>query len=169
MSWFVHKIAYDETRRHKIDRGYFEIVDGPLTGAEWGDKVKLENAYSGWHYYTIQPDDEIIESDWDTVERQYYLDKQDAEYGWIAPDGTFYGCEYEDHAHCIYAISNMYETQAEEAGWIKIYRDAIMASWHPEHTNVFDGYYYIDANVKMTSEQKKTLYQRGFKIENFYT
>lgn len=160
--WFVHKRRMQDG--HYADNGgVWEIMDSP-TGVEWGDMVRIENAYGGWHFYTISPDDEIFESDWDTVERNYYMSKTNAEYGWIAPDGTWYGCEYEDHAHCIYAVSGLYESQAEQQGWIKIYRDPVMATWHPERTNEFDGCYWIVDSEKMTEAQKHTLHIRGFKF-----
>lgn len=163
--WFVRKQKRNSEGKIVANGGVWEIVDEP-TGVEYGDLCRVENAYGGWHYYTITKEDEIFESDWDTVEKEYYRAYTDAEYGWIAPDGTFYGCDYEDHAHCIYAVSNMYESNAEQAGWIKIYRDSTMALYHPERTNDFDSCYWICDSEIMTPEQKKTLYERGFKIES---
>jgi len=164
--WFVRKRKRNAAGEIIDNGGVWEITDEP-TGVEWGDMCRIENAYGGWHYYTITKEDEIFESDWDTVEREQYQSYTDAEYGWIAPDGTFYGCNYEDHAHCIYAVSGMYESNAERAGWIKIYRDPTMVRYHPERTNEFDGCYWIVDSEMMTVEQKKTLYKRGFKIETY--
>ena len=165
--WFVHKRKRNAAGEIIDNGGIWEIIDEP-TGVEWGEVCRVENAYGGWHYYTITKEDEIFESDWDTVEREQYQSYTDAEYGWIAPDGTFYGCNYEDHAHCIYAVSGMYESMAERAGWIKIYRDPTMARYHPERTNEFDGCYWISDSEMMTDAQKKTLYERGFKLEYSY-
>lgn len=162
--WFVRKQKRNQEGKIIDNGGVWEIVDEP-TGVEYGDICRIENAYGGWHYYTITKEDEIFESDWDTVEKDYYRNYTTAEYGWIAPDGTFYGCDYEDHAHCIYAVSDMYESAAEKAGWIKIYRDPTMARYHPERVNDFDGCYWICDSAVMTPAQKKTLYDRGFKIE----
>lgn len=161
--WFVRKRKRNQAGQIIDNGGIWEIVDEP-TGVEYGDVCRVENAYGGWHFYTITKEDEIFESDWDTVEREQYAAYQDAEYGWIAPDGTFYGCNYEDHAHCIYAVSGMYESIAERMGWIKIYRDPTMARYHPERVNEFDGCYWIYDSEIMTDAQKKTLYERGFKF-----
>lgn len=164
--WFVRKRKHNTAGEIIDNGGVWEIMDEP-TGVEYGDMCRVENAYGGWHYYTITKEDEIFESDWDTVEREQYQSYTDAEYGWIAPDGTFYGCNYENHAHCIYAVSGMYESNAERAGWIKIYRDPTMARYHPERTNEFDGCYWITDSEMMTPAQKKTLHERGFKIETY--
>ena len=43
--------------------------------------------------------------------------------GWLAPDGTFYGCNYEAHSLQARFVHKSYESQLEQSGWIKIARD----------------------------------------------
>lgn len=51
-----------------------------------------------------------------------YLIKSKSEYGWLAPDGTFYGCDYASHSDVAEFYFNKDEIELENEGWIKIFR-----------------------------------------------
>ena len=94
-----------------------------------------------------------------------FLKNQNSGHGWIDKNGIFYGCNYEEHAYCVYRISGLHEDEAERAGWIKIYRDPQLANNYPEFSNGTDCVYYHDSiNSRLTKAQKDTLLSRGFNI-----
>ena len=130
------------------DNGYWEIIDDPPY--EPGCCVKLENSSGGWHFHTITKNDEIIESDWETVERKYYLSKSDSPYGWIDKDGVFYGCSYFEHNDCALACFGIYEGVAEQTGYVKVYKD------NDELTYYHEGF--------LTDAQRQTLINRGIEL-----
>lgn len=113
------------------DNGYWEIIDD-LPYYEAGFCVKLENSSGGWHFHIITKDDEIIESDWETVKRKYYLSKSDSPYGWIDKDGIFFGCDYFEHNDCALACFGLYEGAAEQAEYVKIYKENDKLSYYHE-------------------------------------
>lgn len=51
-----------------------------------------------------------------------YLIKPKSDYGWLAPDGTFYGCEFASHSDvaCLYFDKD--EMILEKEGWVKVFR-----------------------------------------------
>jgi len=130
------------------DNGYWEIMDDPPYKP--GCCVKLENSSGGWHFHTITKDDEIIESDWETVERKYYLSKSDSPYGWIDKDGIFYGCDYFEHNDCALTCFGLYEGSAERAGYVKVYKE------NNELTYYHEGF--------LTDAQRQTLINRGIEL-----
>ena len=79
----------------------------------------------------------------------------------------FYGCGYMDHAVCLYAIAGLDTLAAEQAGYIKIYRDPTLAKYMPECAKDDEFVYYIDPQHVMTKAQKDTLLERGFKVNEY--
>ena len=51
-----------------------------------------------------------------------YLIKPKSDYGWLAPDGTFYGCEYASHSDVACFYFDKDEVVLEKEGWIKVFR-----------------------------------------------
>jgi len=51
-----------------------------------------------------------------------YLLKSDSDLGWLAPDGTFYGCDYASHSDVAVFYFNKDDLELEKAGWIKVFR-----------------------------------------------
>ena len=143
---FLHEYLYYDNGK-TIDNGYWEI-----------DGDRLVNACGGWHPYDPSPDDEIIESDWDYINWLRAKDAISDKYttGWIAPDGTFYGCDYQNH-HYVAEYLDMTETMMENKGYIKIYLNPIWTDGYG------DKYEYFSFG-HMTQAQIDTLINRGFKV-----
>jgi len=126
---FLHEL--EKRDNGKIwDNGYWEIIDDPPYKPDY--HIRVENRYGGWHYHTITEDDEIIESDWQTIDHNYYLSKVNSPYGWIDKDGTFFGCDYFEHNDCALACFGLYEGAAERAGYVKIYKENDKLSYYHE-------------------------------------
>ena len=51
-----------------------------------------------------------------------YLIKPKSDYGWLAPDGTFYGCEYASHSDIAVFYFDKDDAELEKEGWVKIFR-----------------------------------------------
>lgn len=51
-----------------------------------------------------------------------YLIKPESDYGWLAPDGTFYGCDYASHSDVACFYFDKDDITLEEEGWVKIFR-----------------------------------------------
>jgi len=142
---FLHEYSHYPNGQ-VIENGYWAIE---------GDR--LVNSCGGWHPYTPSPDDEIIDSDWDTIEKLYAKSKinNDATTGWIAPDGTFYGCDYRSHGW-IARYLDMTEREMEIHGYVKIF---------DVFPNSYDGVKYgYWCEKHLTEAQKKVLEQKGIVI-----
>lgn len=141
--WFLH----EKINGH--DNGYWKIncTTKPLIG----ERIKVENVSGGQHFHTITEEDELIFSTWETVLKQYFLNRTDSPYGWIDREGHFYCCDFMEHAFCADVCFDMSELEAERRGYIKIYSDED------------DGYY---CSTLMTTAQKRTLEERGFVVED---
>ncbi len=128
------------------DNGWWEIQ---------GDR--LVNCNGGWHDYIPNSDDEIVEVD-DIKELDFsYLLNPNSTYGWIAPDGTFYGCSSYEHDMIARMVLKFDEGEweAEERGYIKIFFDPIdfKPNWY--------------SNLRITKKQRDELLIRGFEIDNW--
>ena len=51
-----------------------------------------------------------------------YLIKPKSDYGWLAPDGTFYGCDFADHSDVACFYFDKDDLILEKEGWVKIFR-----------------------------------------------
>ena len=131
-----------------------------LSNAYWEIRGnRLYNAAGGFHFYEPKEDDEIIESTWDEILYEAALKKLDSSKitGWIASDGTFYGCDPTDHWEIAERILNSTERELEERGYCKIYCNPI---WYmtdePEYS-----YYYEE---HLTEAQIDVLISKGLEI-----
>ena len=164
MSWFIHEWVNYSNPKYSGYNGYWRIRDAKPPFII-GDKILVENPMKSFHSHIICDKDTFIESTWGELETNRFLRNQDSNYGWIDKNGIFYGCDYEEHAYCVYRISGLHEDEAERAGWIKIYRDPQLANHCPEYSNGTDCVYYHDnINSRLTKAQKDTLLSRGFNI-----
>lgn len=145
---FLHEF-YEYKNGKRYDNGYWEIS---------GDR--LFNANGGWHTYNPTPNDEIIDSDWEHIEKMNlmldFAANKDSDTGWIAPDGTFYGTGYTDHWK-VAKYFDVTERDLEDRGFVKIYFNPL---W-PDHG---DKYEYISVRDHLTQAQIDTLEQRGFEV-----
>ena len=120
---------------------------------------RLYNAAGGFHFYEPKEDDEIIESTWDEILYKQALRMLDPSKttGWIAPDGTFYGCDYQDHWIVAERILNCTERELEERGYCKIYRNPIWCT-----TDESEYSYYYEKHL--TEAQIDVLTSKGLEI-----
>jgi hypothetical protein len=51
-----------------------------------------------------------------------YLIKPKSDYGWLAPDGTFYGCKFASHSDVACFYFDKDEEVLEKEGWVKVFR-----------------------------------------------
>jgi hypothetical protein len=46
--------------------------------------------------------------------------KPESPYGWLSPDGTFYGCGYTKHSELAELYFDKSELEMEKTGWVKV-------------------------------------------------
>ncbi|MBQ3836172.1 MAG: hypothetical protein II814_03485 [Treponema sp.] len=51
-----------------------------------------------------------------------YLLEPGSDLGWLAPDGTFYGCDWAHHVEFAECYLGKEELELEKSGWVKIFR-----------------------------------------------
>ena len=116
---------------------------------------KVVNVYGSKH--SLNPELPIIEvDDWDSLDWSFLLNRN-SPYGWIAPDGTWFGCNYKRHIDVARWFLKSSEDKLEKAGWVKVYQ-AI------PRTSIID--WYSDKYL-ITHAQAKTLHQKGFDISDY--
>lgn len=147
MAKFLHEFMSGQ------DNGYWEIRGN-----------RLVNSKGGWHDYVPSPDDEIIEGTWDDVMKLRYKPDDSQITGWLAPDGTFYGCAPEDH----YAIAKYHlgctEQELEKKGFAKIFFNPRFMIDHGAPS-----YEAIRSDLhRMTDAQLQVLKDKGIDHEDFY-
>lgn len=153
------------------DNGYWEIEtdDLPLDPAGWvGEECRVYNINGGYHCVTIKEDDEIIFADgWDELDCSYLLTPE-SKLGWLAPDGTFYGCAYFEHSMIAERVIHKDEPTLEEEGWVKMYKSQLFPldapdyylsqpRWNPNKRNY------------LTKAQIDVLLEKGYKIRSWDT
>jgi hypothetical protein len=112
------------------------------------------NRVGGRHEYYPQDKDVFAEAnDWDELDYSYLI-KPDSEYGWVSPDGRFYGCKYADHSLMAKMYFKKSERQLEEEGWVKIFRD----SYDRKPT-------WMSDKLMITGAQRITLESRGLQVD----
>lgn len=72
--------------------------------------------------------DEAIDKD-DFIERNRkeiysYMIKPDSDLGWLAPDGTFYGCNWAEHELFVNEYFGKTDLEMEKDGYLRIFRSA---------------------------------------------
>ena len=106
------------------------------------------NMFGGRHL--AEPDLFTVEApDWEDLDWSCLLDRESYT-GWIAPDGTWFGCADGDHGLIAKFLLKSSETQLEQKGWVKIYRSELthMRDWYVK-------------NLKATQAQIDTLLEKG--------
>lgn len=112
------------------------------------------NRVGGRHEYYPQDKDVFAEAnDWDELDYSYLI-KPDSEYGWVSPDGYFYGCKYADHSLMAKMYFKKSERQLEEEGWVKIFRD----SYDRKPT-------WMSDKLIITEAQRITLESKGLQVD----
>lgn len=112
------------------------------------------NRVGGRHEYYPQDKDVFAEAnDWDELDYSYLI-KPDSEYGWVSPDGHFYGCRYADHSFMAEMYFKKSERQLENEGWVKIFRD----SYDRKPT-------WMSDKLMITEAQRITLEGRGLRVD----
>lgn len=51
-----------------------------------------------------------------------YLIKPDSDLGWLAPDGTFYGCDWANHEMFVNQYFGKTDLEMEKDGYVRIFR-----------------------------------------------
>ena len=122
---------------------------------------RLYNAAGGFHFYHPKEDDEIIESTWDDILYKQAIKKLDPSKitGWIAPDGTFYGCDYQDHWRVAEIILNSSERDLEEHGYCRIY-------YNPLYGETGESKYSYYYEKHLTEAQIDVLISKGLEIKH---
>lgn len=120
---------------------------------------RLYNAAGGFHFYEPKEDDEIIESTWDKICYEEALKKLDSSKitGWIAPDGTFYGCDPTDHWEVAEFILKCSERELEKRGYCRIYCNPI---WYMTD----ESEYSYDYEKHLTEAQIDVLTSKGLEV-----
>lgn len=135
---------------HQETNKYWEIINKKRI-PKINELIKLKDMDNQYLLYKVKITDKIIESNWNDILLDYYKNSQEAKCGWINKQGDFFGCKEYDHARCIQIISKMYEKDAEQIGWIKIYYDT-------KHQL----YWYINPKCHLTKAQSEKLFDKGF-------
>ena len=98
----------------------------------------------------------IVEADdWNSLDWSCLLDK-DSKIGWIAPDGTWFGCSTRDQAKVAERFLKSSEDRLETTGWVKVFR-----SWLTRSRD-----WYVKGMV-VTKAQANTLFEKGFIVDDF--
>ncbi len=98
----------------------------------------------------------IVEADdWNSLDWSCLLDK-DSKIGWIAPDGTWFGCDIRNQAKVAERFLKSSEDKLETTGWVKVFR-----SWLTRSRD-----WYVKGMV-VTKAQAKTLFEKGFIVDDF--
>ena len=82
--------------------------------------------------------------------------KRKSNVGWIAPDGTWFGCSNNDIDDVAELFLNSSEEKLQENGWIKIYKSVLTRKreWYTK-------------GMQVNNEQALILCTKGFLIEDW--
>lgn len=146
---FVHEFV-DYPSQKNVDNGIWEYENGICY-----------NRFGGHHSYTEHPLNKFFTADsWDDVLK--YTIRDDTQItGWLAPDGTFYGCAPMDHMALEDHVIQRDASELENEGWIKIYKNSMnMRMFHDEELPPYD---YLGAHYP-TPQQKEVLLKKGLTL-----
>ncbi len=101
-----------------VDNGWWEIKNG-----------KCYNLAGGYHDYVPSEDDEIREGTWESILHDTTRDDSQMT-GWVAPDGTFYGCKPYAHSLCAEYVIGIEERDLEERGYVKVFENPARLRQH---------------------------------------
>lgn len=118
---------------------FLKCGDGTVTDNGWWEirGNRLVNEVGGYHYYSPDKDDIIVE-----VNSRADLDWScllvpDAKYGWLDLRGHFYGCRFQDHETIARLVLKTTERELEKSGWVKLYRNYPQGvGWYCEKTHM---------------------------------
>lgn len=161
--WFLHE-RWTDRHRETHDNGYWLIDtdEEPVDGEEY----KVYNAAGGYHYWTCgkqYPDEQnevVVADGWDDLDNSALLTPT-SRIGWLAPDGTFYGCQYWQHNLIAERVIRKTEIEMENEGWVKMYKSQLLPFDPPD--------YYICRNSEhpdnlLTEAQVKVLDEKGYTV-----
>ena len=135
------------------NNGFWEVDEDDLIGAEFGDEIRLYNAYGGFHYHRLSREDKFISaSSWNDLPWEEVYLKPNSKLGWLSPSGEFFGCDYRDHDNLATYVLGFSERELESKGWVKIYSVCGEVLW-----------FHNDLNP--TVEQIRELRERGFELD----
>lgn len=150
-----------------------EFVDYPSQKDVYNGIWEYENGicynrFGGHHDYKEHPLSEFFTADnWDDVLK--YTIRDDTQItGWLAPDGTFYGCAPMDHMYLEDHVLQRDATELEDEGWIKIYENPINMRVHhsSEYGEDLPQYDYLGMHYP-TQQQKEVLLKKGLTLHDY--
>ena len=154
MALFVHMFQ-NYSDKQNCDRGWWEYDPA-------SNHIYDEN-HQNYGECIQHPKNEFIESDWDTIFKTKILDSS-LPTGWIAPDGTFYGCAPFTHARLLNYLFNFKDSeQAELAGWVRLQEFCITSQ--NQRTIPSDECIAVVAPYGITTKQAYTLLKKGYSID----
>lgn len=120
----------------------FVLVRQPFykeTVGNWYERLeggRLGNSSGGWMLEGDCVIDQTVEAedfeDLDWKVTALYRKNQDGLHGWLAPDGTFYACEYMAHDRVAWYLFKSPGDELAHAGWIRVQaRDGLTALRYP--------------------------------------
>lgn len=97
----------------------------------------------------------IEAEDWTSLDWSCLL-KKSSRTGWIAPDGTWFGCDNDDIDDVAELFFKSTESRMENNGWIKIYESVLThkREWYTK-------------GMQVTNDQALALCKKGFLVENW--
>lgn len=152
MAKFLHEYLHFGNGKVQ-DNGWWEICGS-----------KLYNRAGGRHDYVPQEDDEIREGTWNDIIKETVVDNTQIT-GWIAPNGTFYGCSPLNHAVVAEYVLNSSEKGLEEQGYVKIFENpAFLRREYPEYPRYEymrgDSHYPNSAQIHVLREKGLVIKER---------
>lgn len=146
---FVHE--YLEYSNSKIeDNGWWSYENGNLVNRGGGsheadslDSYKEKVECDSWENFLKT----------DTYRNSLIL--KDSKFGWLSPEGDFYGCDYRDHEKVAIYYFGKDEEELEESGWAKI------------TLSIFDHIIKVYNDDELTNKQIIWLEDNGFRYEHY--
>lgn len=145
---FVHE--YLEYTNETRDNGWWSYECGNLV-----------NRVGGYHEAdSLDSYKEKVECDsWETfMKTDIYRNSlilKDSKFGWLSPEGDFYGCDYRDHEKVATYYFGKDEEELEESGWAKI------------TLSMLDHIIKVYNDDELTNKQIIWLEDNGFRYENY--
>ena len=130
-------------------------LNDPFNNRLWGEDIYQEIKANPEKFLIVEAKDYnhlLMTKEYKEKWNEYVLSaiKPESNLGWIAPDGTFIGCDYYDHAFIAEEYLHSSEEQLENEGWCKAY-----ALGKPEAARNETSYY--TKNHHFTSAQRETI------------
>lgn len=107
---------------------YAKYSNGDIEDNGWWSYEKGKLVNSGGGYHEAMPlrsyKEKVKCNSWedfyktDTYKNSLIL--KDSKFGWLSPEGDFYGCDYRDHERVAIYYFGKDEEELEKSGWAKI-------------------------------------------------